>query len=297
MNKNFYSFFSCDITYRMDRERNKTIASETIEIMRKKMYVSQNQTIINISQELDDSINNTKLYKPDYEFSLPPCPNRKGLIQVSDESTLVACERIIMNENIEKVACLNFASARNPGGGFLSGAQAQEEMVARCSGLYRTLIKCPEMYEYNKSRRSLLYSDYMIYSPNVPVFRNDNGSLKDTPFLVSIISAPATNISFMKHMDDTEMEIIHNTMLNRCRKIIYRAIENDAHALVLGAFGCGVFRNNPEDVAEYFRKLLIDEGLAKYFDLIVHPIYTKNKEKNNNYLKFAQVYQDIAEFI
>lgn len=278
------------------RERNKKIANETMKIIETGKYISDNNKSVDISNEISKCIVNSKLYEPEYEFNLPPCPNRKGKIQITGESTFAACERIITFENIKKVTCLNFGSGRKPGGGFLSGAQAQEETLARCSALYPTLIKNEEMYVFNNNRKTNLYSDYMIYSPDVPVFRNDDNTLIDNPYMVSIITASAINLSSkFKPSNNNDKERYDQVMLNRCRKIIYRAIENNAQAIVLGAFGCGVFRNNPVDVAEYFRKLLIDEGLAKYFDLIVHPIYTKHKATDDNYKGFIHVYNDIAK--
>ena len=66
---------------------------------------------------------------------------------------------------------LNFASARNPGGGFLRGAKAQEEDLCRCSGLYETLLECPTYYSVNRHQKSMMYTDHIIYSPKVVFFR------------------------------------------------------------------------------------------------------------------------------
>lgn len=74
------------------------------------------------------------------------------------------------------VAALNFASATHPGGGFLSGARAQEESIARSSGLFACL-EGREMYSWHRSRLDAMYSDWIIYSPDVPVFRTDDGEL------------------------------------------------------------------------------------------------------------------------
>jgi uncharacterized protein (TIGR02452 family) len=84
---------------------------------------------------------------------------------------------------------LNFASATSPGGGFLSGARAQEECLARCSGLYACLADNP-MYGFHRARRDALYSDYAVYSPDVPVFRSEDpaGTLLDEPWLCSFIT-------------------------------------------------------------------------------------------------------------
>ncbi|KAH0786251.1 TIGR02452 family protein [Histomonas meleagridis] len=270
---------------------NKEIAQETLDVLKVGFYTSPNGQVQNIKDQIEYSIANSVLYDPEYKSQLPQCPNRAGIIQVTQESTFQACYRLIREENRDNVVCLNFAAARNPGGGFLSGAQAQEEMLCRSSALYSTLTVHQEMYNYNR-KQSLLYSDYMIYSPRVPVFREDNGKFLNDPYQVSIITSPAVNNCGVFELKNSK-EDVHRVMLERCRKIILRAIDHDEHVIVLGAFGCGVFRNKASDVAEYFRFLLVDEGLGKYFDLIVHPIYGSNKL---NYSQFEKVYKEIAEF-
>ena len=108
---------------------------------------------------------------------------------MTGETTLAAAERLAEFRPL----CLNFASAKNPGGGLLSGSQTQEESLARSSGLYATLLPMTELYAYNRHLGTSLYSDYMIYSPDVPVFRSDSGLLLEVPYLASFITAPAVN--------------------------------------------------------------------------------------------------------
>jgi uncharacterized protein (TIGR02452 family) len=78
-----------------------------------------------------------------------------------------------------------FASARRPGGGFLTGAQAQEESIARASALHACLRVVGDFYAYQRRRPELTYSDRVIYSPAVPVFRDDTGALLPVPSRVS----------------------------------------------------------------------------------------------------------------
>src|SRR5919108_730072 len=77
--------------------------------------------------------------------------------------------------------CLNFASAKHPGGGFLGGARAQEETLARASGLYASLVGNP-MYAFHKAQDDPMYSNYAIYAPDVPVLRTDEGLLLSEPY-------------------------------------------------------------------------------------------------------------------
>ncbi|HBR75644.1 MAG TPA: TIGR02452 family protein, partial [Cyanobacteria bacterium UBA11159] len=63
----------------------------------------------------------------------------KTQFEVRNETTLMGGERIALTQKFKKIGVLNFASAKNPGGGFLRGTQAQEESLARSSALYKSL--------------------------------------------------------------------------------------------------------------------------------------------------------------
>jgi len=151
---------------------------------------------------------------------------------------------------------LDFSSARNPGGGFLKGAGAQEESLARSSGLYPCLLECIEMYEHNRRYKSCLYSHHMIYSPNVPVIKDDNGELLEDFYAVSFISAPAVNAGVVKKREQDWEEKVEEAMKERLRRILSVAVHHGHDTLVLGAFGCGVFQNDPRHVASWFKELL-----------------------------------------
>ncbi|MGF7535574.1 TIGR02452 family protein [Bacillus mexicanus] len=152
---------------------------------------------------------------------------------------------------------MNFASAKNPGGGFLRGSNAQEESLARSSGLYVSISTQQKMYEESKKCKNAMYTDYMIYSPDVPVFRDDDGGLIE-PYNVSFITSPAVNTGIVKsrdkHITQYHIDIV---MKKRIEKILAAAIVNGHKHIVLGAFGCGVFKNSPEIVAKYFDEILI----------------------------------------
>ena len=159
-----------------------------------------------------------------------------------------------------RVGVLNFASARNPGGGFLAGAQAQEESLARSSGLYHSLLKCQSYYHYHRVHRSGLYSDRMIYSPHCPVFRNDDGALLEQPYFVVFITAPAPNAGAVQHNQPSLVAQIEGVLRERAAKLLGLAACHRREVLVLGAWGCGVFRNDPAMVAGIFSELIAPNG-------------------------------------
>jgi uncharacterized protein (TIGR02452 family) len=115
-------------------------------------------------------------------------------IRVINATTFAVARYMTLRHSTDNVCCLNFASATNPGGGFLIGAQAQEEDLTRASGLYSCLLRAPEYYDANRTDNNhSLYQDMMIYSPHVPVFRDDSNALIAEPWKTTIITAPAPN--------------------------------------------------------------------------------------------------------
>jgi uncharacterized protein (TIGR02452 family) len=170
---------------------------------------------------------------------------------------------------------LNFASANHPGGGFLTGAQAQEESICRRSSLYLS-IKDNEMYDINRKDTSKFYTDTMIYSPNVYVVKSENLHPLANHIKYSVITAPAVNLNKVGYMNIAMGKQLETVMTNRIRKIIKVAIVNGQRNIVLGAWGCGVFGNHPKNVAQYFYNVLVNEEYEKYFDNIFFAIYKSN---------------------
>lgn len=271
-----------------NRQGRAKIALHTLEILEAGSYENELWARIDISDALNNAVKNSLLYKPEnfqgIEKDINKLVNEKKgnspKIEVTDETTMSAAARLVFCEGIKDTVCLNFASAKNPGGGFLNGSQAQEESLARSSGLYPCISQMNEMYEYNRSRKTCLYSDHMIYSPKVPVFRDDNDRLLKEPYLVSFITSPAVNAGVVRAREMDNKERIDEVMIERIKKILSVAALNNNKAIVLGAYGCGVFRNRTEDIAEYFKKVLYDDGYKFLFDKIVFAVYDKSPNKD-----------------
>ncbi|WP_010245052.1 TIGR02452 family protein [Acetivibrio cellulolyticus] len=270
-----------------NRDIRVKVALETLKILEAGLYTNHQGTTVDIKEDLKIAIDNTILYKPDsfenIENEIEKIRNekesKKPIVEITDETTISAARRLVVDEGFDKAVCLNFASAKNPGGGFLSGSQAQEESLARSSGLYPCISQMKEMYDYNRGIKTCLYSDYMIYSPKVPVFRDDNNRLLKEAFLISFITAPAVNAGVVREREKGNIEKIHSVMISRIKKILLIAALNNNRAIVLGAYGCGVFKNKTEDVAEYFRKVLHEDGYKLLFDRITFAIYDSSVDK------------------
>lgn len=245
----------------MDRNSRSKLAQETVKIIGSGFYLNAHGDKVDISSDIEHCLLNTELYKPD-SFDLLreklPYQNAKveSSIDVTDETTLSAAHRLYFLQKYNRIMCLNFASAKNPGGGFLGGSHAQEESLARSSGLYRSLIQNTEYYEFNRKNKTTLYSDHMIFSPKVPVFRDDKGQLLDKHYLVSFITAPAVNAGAVRRNEPSNVHKIVPTMAVRAEKVLLLAAYQNCDALVLGAWGCGVFQNNPKDVIDIWFDLI-----------------------------------------
>lgn len=246
--------------------RRIAIAQDTLEILEAGYYFSPEGKQVNIGKELVSCLAQTKYYDPDTlstikQDVLTSAPQFSNIeFEVRNETTLMGAERLAKSEHFQKIGVLNFASAKNPGGGFLRGAQAQEESLARSSALYRSLLKCPDYYDFHRSHKSLLYSDRIIYSPDCPVFKNDDGTLLEEPYLVDFITSPAPNAGEIRRNQPKDAEKIRDVLYSRGAKLLSLAVYHDCDALVLGAWGCGVFRNDPSMVAQMFADFLLPNG-------------------------------------
>jgi uncharacterized protein (TIGR02452 family) len=109
-------------------------------------------------------------------------------VQVTNETTLGASLRFV-KRGLRPLA-LNFANGIHPGGGFLGGARAQEEVLCRSSALYETLVDDP-MYKEHRKRPQPDSTDWAIYSPDVPFFRADDGTALQNFWLLSVITCAA----------------------------------------------------------------------------------------------------------
>jgi uncharacterized protein (TIGR02452 family) len=264
------------------RNQRATIAAETVQILSTGSYVGPSGKTISILPELHHSLNEARLFAPGQIAKLArdgPARHATPQIRVVNCSTLSAARQLHAVHGAERIALLNFASARNPGGGFLSGSQAQEESLARASGLYTSLRRMTDYYGANRRSKSALYTDHMIYSPLVPVFRDDADQLLDDPWSVSMITAPAVNAGVVRSREPENISRIRKVMHQRIEGVLALGVHYGHDALVLGAWGCGVFANDPREVAELFAGHLLDQGrYAQSFTEIVFAILDRRGE-------------------
>ena len=200
-------------------------------------------------------------------------------IRVEENTTLAAARRYA---HTGRVAVLNFANPHYPGGNVAGGSATQEECLCRSSNLYPCLDQEPmqtDYYRYHREKTDYFFSDRLIYSRDVTVFKDDSLLPQYLPreewFQVDVITCAAPFLAKRRYTNQT---VLQQIFISRIRNILEAAIDNGADILILGAFGCGVFRNPPEIVAGAFRMVLSEERYRRAFRKVIFAI--RHSEKN-----------------
>ena len=161
----------------------------------------------------------------------------------------------------------------------MNGAMAQEEALAASSSLYKTLLRHNAYYENNRVCPSMMYTDHAIYSPDVVFFRDADYKLLETPVTCSILTLPAVNMGKVKaKLENTDQA--EKTMKNRMRLCLAILAKEKNTNIILGAYGCGVFGNDPKNVAKWWKELLFDEHYGRYFKKVLFAVLDKPSGEN-----------------
>lgn len=260
----------------LDRQILAAFGQETLKVLQDGEYQSSTGQTVSIRQAVDAACAGTRLYLPEEYPSLVAASDQwrrfpKTEIRVTDRTTLAAGSAL--SEEFPALACLNFASAKRPGGGFLNGSPAQEESLARSSALYAALQTQPEFYAFHRRRKSAFYSSRVIFSPGVPVFRDDEGHFLEQPWSTAFLTAAAVNAGSVSGRGQAQKAKIAAAMAERIRMVLAVAAHHRCDALVLGAWGCGVFRNDPAQIAGHFAEALGEMPFANCFRQIEFAIF------------------------
>ena len=218
----------------------------------------------------------------------------KAKVIVSGKRSLEAAESYAKQG--KKVCVLNFASATNPGGGVVNGSSAQEECLCRCTTLYPCLNNdalWSAFYAPHRKAADPLYNNDCIYTPNVCVFKSDINFpaplTKEDWWDVNILTCAAPNLrerpsnAMNPHAGDKAAKItpteLEKLLTARVRRIFKITASNGNEVLILGAFGCGAFRNPPEIVAKVFNTVMQD--YLCHFDTVEYAVYHTEREVAN----------------
>ena len=273
-----------------NRNKRAIISQETLDIIKKGSYIVDDVEV-ELTELIKNTLANCELIRPDEHKIIEPSVVHETVIEVVNETTLQGAKRLSDSSKFERIGVLNFASAKNAGGGFLGGSQAQEESLARNSALYVTLEKHPEYYEYHrKVNKTLLYSNHMIYSADCPVFRLDDGTLLEKPYLVDFLTSPAPNRGALANNEPHSLEKIDALFSERIDCMLNLFLEKKCDALVLGAWGCGVFRNTPNTVSELFSQKFLNGGKFENTFKYISFSIPENPKNNVNSLAFEKLF-------
>lgn len=185
-----------------------------------------------------------------------------------------------------RTAILDFASGTNPGGGARSGSSAQEESLCRISTLLPLLEsdRAAPYYVRNRKTSNGMYTDSVIIVPDVTFFRADDGRMEPLPgscwMKADVIVLPAPNLRREGMPVGVKSVARYGHILQKRIETVFKAAAYaKADSLILGAFGCGVFGNSPETVAETFKE--VQKGHMRHFSTIEYAVYAKDEDDPN----------------
>ncbi|MEV0226408.1 TIGR02452 family protein [Streptomyces sp. NPDC050704] len=259
--------------------RLREIARQTEEIVAAGSYRASDGRAVSIAAAVAAAREGTRMYgpepveAPEVTRGNPAGTTFDTVFEITGESSLEAARRLP-----GPVAVLNFSSARNPGGGYLNGAQAQEEALCRASALYACVRRAREFYDHHRAHRDPFYTDRVIHSPGIPVFRDDRGQLLDEPYAAGFLTAAAPNAGVVLRTAPERAAELPRTLAIRAERVLETAAAHGYRRLVLGAWGCGVFQNDPAQVAGAFHTLLGDGGrFSGRFEHIVFGVLDRTR--------------------
>lgn len=242
-------------------DKNVFVARATMAICQSGIYEDGDGEVHDIGDRVQAAIAATVDVPPDEAVGFAKRPwDKPTEITVVDTDTLTAGKRFTTTTTVP--LALNFASGRNPGGGFENGAEAQEESLCRASALYPCLEN-RAMYPHHRKLRNTEYTSWVIVSPHVPVFRGSGGKLCP-PWECTFLTAAAPNLTALFAAKGAKAGPGHTKYKAAFSQRIGRVLTVAAWSgfgrdLVLGAWGCGVFGWDPTVVANMFKDHLEGE--------------------------------------
>ena len=242
------------------------------------------------------TIKQTRVYDQD-EYPQLGAAKRAGVIRVTERRSFEAAMAIAAEAPDAHIAVHNFASPTNPGGGVKNGSAAQEESLCRCSTLYASLDQRRIWDAYYSPNRvsataSIVATDDCIWSPGIVICKTDDEFPErmspDKWVTVDVITCAAPNLvhtsaNLLNPQMASDVTIpltaVYDIHRRRARHLLTIAAAEGATHLVLGAFGCGAFRNDPYIVANAWHGEV--EAMRKHFDLIEFAIFHMPYEAEN----------------
>lgn len=262
------------------KEKRKSVFEDTMHWI---------QSDPDLQNSVSASIQNTKVYFEEDYPSFQKSEKETG-ITITKERTFEAVRRLRKIYPDAKIAAMNFANAFHPGGGVAHGASAQEECLCRCSTLFpciNTKETLNTYYRHHHDLNSNLATDSLIYTPDVTVCKTDTDlpqrMEKENWYQTDILTIAAPNLI----QSALPLQDLYDLQFKRITHMLTVAAHENVDVLVLGAFGCGAFRNDPHVVANAFRDAI--RAFPKVFQEITFAIYCSIRDEEN-YKAFMKIF-------
>lgn len=230
--------------------------------------------IVNIYQVEMSQLDQHSFVVPQGIAETAPLSLKPIKIFVKDENVLYRIQHLPQEA---KIGVMNFANPVEPGGGFLLGINAQEQALCRNTFLYPELLKHRQTYYLQNftHNHDFLYSDALIYAQNIKVLRDEKED-QILPYFkyVDIITIAAPNLRRMKQQHlSLDYAKIKESLTAKILATLRMFKEQRCDYLILGAFGCGSFENDPQQVAQIFAECLkrtefLGAFKEVYFDIL-----------------------------
>lgn len=235
-------------------------------------------------KEISNSIRDTVIYDTGFTFDKLTVHHNTEIIVEDLDSVSAVMKYCTGREDINnRTAVLNFSSYKNPGGMFINGSKAQEECLCHESFLYNVLKEFQsEFYDWNNQHKNkALYLNRGMYTYNVLFFKGNDKKFCD------VITCAAPNKSAAQKYQNVSDKENERVLRSRIRYVLDIAADNRVKTLILGAYGCGVFGQNPVEVAAIFK-----EYLYGYFNgMFEKVVFAVPKGKNNNLEAFKKIFE------
>jgi uncharacterized protein (TIGR02452 family) len=259
----------CRALLDLPAERARSVADDTMRVLEAGEYAAPSGETVSLAAAIRDHRAAKQSFPPSMSIEAPTA-RRFGetTTWVSNAPTLTAA-RAFTDRGI-RPAVLNFANGVTPGGGFLHGARAQEETLCFASTLYTALVGDP-MYDAHAAGDTLRTSSWILRC-DATVFRDAHHARLATPWAMTVLTcaAPICNPSYSQAGNAVATAEGAALLGERIDRVLDLAADcGDTH-LVLGAWGCGAFRNDPDRIAERFLRAI--ERLDGAFDEVVFAI-------------------------
>jgi uncharacterized protein (TIGR02452 family) len=290
-----------DGDYSLMRQLRIDVFKNTIQAVERGLYSTQKGEIVNLPLS-DKTAKRSKFYRHSFFPTIQYEQRYNTQITVVNGDCLEYAHKVSAVEN--DVCVLNMASRRNPGGGVINGAGAQEEYLFRCTDYYRSLYQYASYaHEYGLHQSHYNYpldrNFGGIFSPDVTIFRSTEETgyaLIEHPWKMNFIAVPGMNRpkTILRGNEERIVFDLIPGIKNKMRTIFRIAMDNGMKTLLLGALGCGAFKNPPKHTAELFNEVLSEPEFKHVFRRIIFVIKDDhNSPINGNFASFSTVFGNI----